>query len=123
MPSTLDITGFRGVTNFVTKCNKVIVCYRKESKIMEESKIEKYLKTKVEKLGGECLKFNSGVVGVPDRLVIMPGGRITFIELKAPGKPLRRLQRHWSDRLNNLGVECIKIDSKEGVNKFIQSLL
>ena len=55
---------------------------------MEESKIEKYLKSKVEKLGGECLKFNSGVVGVPDRIVILPGGKITFIELKAPGKPL-----------------------------------
>lgn len=90
---------------------------------MEESRIEKYLKSQVEKLGGECLKFNSGVVGVPDRIVIMPGGRITFIELKAPGKPLRRLQQHWSNKLNTLGVECIKIDSKEGVNDFIQKLL
>ena len=90
---------------------------------MEESKIEKYLKSKVEKLGGECLKFNSGVVGVPDRIVILPGGKITFIELKAPGKPLRRLQQHWNEKLNALGVNCIMIDSKEGVNEFIQKFL
>lgn len=53
---------------------------------MRESKIEAYLKQQVEAAGGMCLKFVSpGTAGVPDRLVLMPGGKMGFVELKRPG--------------------------------------
>ena len=60
---------------------------------MREKTIEAKLVKNVRSMGGLALKFSSpGVDGVPDRLVLLPGGRIAFIELKAPGETLRSLQ-------------------------------
>ena len=60
---------------------------------MREKTIEAKLVTAAKRLGGLALKFVSpGFDGVPDRLVLLPGGRLAFIELKAPGKKLRPLQ-------------------------------
>ena len=57
---------------------------------MREKTIEAKLVQAVRTKGGLALKFTSpGFDGVPDRLVLLPGGRIAFIELKAPGKTLR----------------------------------
>jgi len=89
---------------------------------MLESRIEKRLKKEVERLGGKCLKFVSpGVVGVPDRIVLI-FGKIIFVELKAPGKKLRAIQKYRAKELKNLGfrVECI--DSIEKVMNFINEV-
>ncbi|PTY76688.1 nuclease, partial [Heyndrickxia sporothermodurans] len=60
---------------------------------MRERDIEIYLRDEVKKIKGRAYKFESpGNAGVPDRLVILPGGRVFFIELKAPGKKSRPLQ-------------------------------
>lgn len=66
---------------------------------MREKTIEAKLVQAVRTKGGLALKFTSpGFDGVPDRLVLLPGGKIAFIELKAPGKTLRPLQvRRKSD--------------------------
>lgn len=54
---------------------------------MLESEIENKLKKEIETLGGLSLKFTSpGMAGVPDRLVLLPKGKICFVEVKAPGK-------------------------------------
>lgn len=59
---------------------------------MREKAVEQKLTLMVKKRGGICPKFISpGMDGVPDRLVLLPGGRIAFIELKAEGKTLRPL--------------------------------
>lgn len=87
---------------------------------MEESKIEKYLKKKIELLNGKAYKFVSpGISGVPDRIVLLPHGRIVFVELKAPGKKLRKLQEIRFKELRNLGFRCEMIDSIEAVNEFV----
>lgn len=53
----------------------------------KEKNLEKRLTADVKKLGGMCLKFVSpGFTGVPDRIVLMPGCRIWFVELKTQGK-------------------------------------
>lgn len=91
---------------------------------MLESVIEKRLKKEIKKIGGKALKFVSpGMSGVPDRIVLMPQGRIVFVELKAPGKKRRKLQEYRAKELQNLGfrVECI--DSIEGVNRFVKQLI
>jgi hypothetical protein len=44
-----------------------------------------------------------GMAGIPDRILLMPGGRVMFIEFKADGKYLKPLQRWWRDRLQALG--------------------
>ena len=60
---------------------------------MLEKDIETKLRNKVKALGGRAYKFVSpGNSGVPDRLVVLPGGKIGFAELKRPGKMPRKLQ-------------------------------
>lgn len=57
---------------------------------MLESKIENKLKLEVKKHGGMALKFVSpGVAGVPDRIVLIPNGRIVFVELEALEKIIK----------------------------------
>lgn len=90
---------------------------------MEENKIEKYLKTKVSQIGGKAFKFVSpGVSGVPDRIVLLPGARIVFIELKAPGEKPRPIQLHRIKQIRTLGFRVEIIDGKDGVDKFIRSV-
>lgn len=91
---------------------------------MLESKIEKRLKRKVEDIGGLSLKFTSlGMSGVPDRLVLLPKGRIYFVELKAPGKTLRPLQLKRKEQLEDLGFKVYVIDSYKKINEFIQEVM
>lgn len=90
---------------------------------MEESKIEKRLKKEIELIGGKALKFVSpGVSGVPDRIVLLPHGKIVFVELKAPGKKLRAMQEYRAKELRKLGfrVECI--DSIDKINWFVSEV-
>ena len=90
---------------------------------MEEQKIELYLKKQVELIGGKAYKFTSpGVRGVPDRIVIIPGGHIYFVELKAPGKKLRPIQHIRCKKLTDLGCNVHVIDSKEMVDRFIKKV-
>ena len=75
---------------------------------MREKYIEKKLVEQVRSLGGIALKLISpGNSGVPDRLVLLPAGKIGFVEMKAPGLLMRPLQvkkkRSWS----HLGFWCI----------------
>ena len=59
----------------------------KQGESMREKIIEEKLTKTVKQNGGVCWKFTSpGMAGVPDRIVLMPGGRIAFVEVKAPGE-------------------------------------
>ena len=91
---------------------------------MRESDIEKYLCKKVkEQLHGRAFKFVSpGFNGVPDRIVLVPLGRIYFVELKAPGKKMRKLQEWVALELIKLGFEHRVIDTKEKVDDFIRQV-
>ncbi|WP_163195255.1 VRR-NUC domain-containing protein [Clostridium thermarum] len=90
---------------------------------MKESKIEKALKNKVEEMGGMALKFVSpGMAGVPDRIVLIPKGRVVFIELKAPGKKLRPLQLKRKLQLELLGFKVYIIDSLQGIDGFVREV-
>lgn len=88
---------------------------------MRETAIERRLKRKVEEAGGKALKFTSpGWAGAPDRLVLLPGGRLVFVELKAPGKTPRPIQLKRHEELKALGFDVVVIDSPEGVDEFIR---
>lgn len=90
---------------------------------MEESRIEKRLKKQIELIGGKAFKFVSpGVSGMPDRIVLMPGGRIYFVELKAPGKKLKALQKYRAKELKNLGFDVRTIDTMEKVDSFTEEV-
>ncbi|MFL0245506.1 VRR-NUC domain-containing protein [Candidatus Clostridium stratigraminis] len=91
---------------------------------MKESTIEKRLKKEIELIGGKALKFISpGVSGVPDRIVLLPHGRIVFIELKAPGEKPRPIQDYRAKELKALGFEVKVIDSMEDIKAFIEEVV
>lgn len=91
---------------------------------LEESKIEKRLKKEIELIGGKALKFVSpGMSGVPDRIVLLPHGRIIFVELKAPGKKPRPIQIKRIKELKDLGFDVRVIDSIDGVKNFIEEVV
>ncbi|ECG8627986.1 VRR-NUC domain-containing protein [Salmonella enterica subsp. diarizonae] len=86
--------------------------------MVRENLIEKHLVTEVKKAGGIAYKFVSpGRRSVPDRIVLLPGGRLVFVECKAPGKPPRADQLREHERLRALGFAVVALDSKnlEGI--------
>jgi len=90
---------------------------------MRERDIESYLRERVKAAGGIAYKFTSpGNAGVPDRIVLLPGGRVVFVELKAPGKKSTPLQELQQKRISSMGFEVMVIDSKAGVDGLIKQL-
>ena len=99
---------------------------------MLEKQLEHYFMRVMEMKNCLCWKFVSpGMAGVPDRIVIPPWGRVDrivippwgrviFVELKAPGKRLRKLQKVRREQLKAQNVDVWVIDSKEKVDKFVQ---
>ena len=78
---------------------------------MREKEIEAKLVAAVKAVGGVCWKFTSPeTAGVPDRIVLMPSGRIGFVEVKAPGEEPRKLQMHRHERLRLLGQKVYVLD-------------
>jgi len=89
----------------------------------QESKIEAKLKKEVEARGGKAFKFVSpGMSGVPDRIVLVPGGRAIFVELKAPDGKLAVLQGKRKEELQVLGFEVHCLYSIAGVVGFIEEV-
>lgn len=87
---------------------------------MKENTIEVYLRDRVKTLGGKAYKFVSpGNAGVPDRIVLFPGGMIAFVELKAPGKKPTALQEVQQKKISSMGFKVFTLDSKAGVDDFI----
>ena len=72
-----------------------------------EKELEAQLVTAINRRGGWCPKWTSpGTAGVPDRIVLLPGGRILFVEMKRPkGSRVGALQEYWRDVLTRLGFE------------------
>lgn len=83
---------------------------------MLEKEIEKYFKTKIEDNNGECIKL-TGFVGIPDRLILLPRGRMFFVEFKQKGKKPRKVQSFVHRRLNDLGFKVYVIDSKDKIEE------
>lgn len=90
---------------------------------MQESAVERYLATKVKQAGGWPLKFvSTGTSGVPDRLVLLPGGRLIFVETKRPGEEARALQKAVHRKLRDLGFAVLVIDNKDDVLALLEEI-
>lgn len=90
---------------------------------MIEKDIEQYLVKQAKAAGGKAYKFVSpGNNGVPDRIVMLPGGKIAFAELKAPGKKPTALQVNQQRFIRNQGLPVTVIDSKEGADSLIAKM-
>jgi hypothetical protein len=92
-------------------------------KQVTEKYIEQKLVKAVKELGGIAPKFASpGLDGVPDRIVLLPMGRIAFIELKAPGKKMRPLQVKRKRQLEALGFLVYCIDGIEQIYEVLKEM-
>lgn len=90
---------------------------------MRERDVEKSLVRAVKKLGGLCPKFVSpGMDGVPDRIILMPGARVAFAELKAPGRKMRPLQVKRKRQLESLGFPVYCIDHPEQIGGVLDEI-
>lgn len=83
---------------------------------MREKQVEQRLVKAVRAAGGICPKLVSpGMDGMPDRLLLMPGARMAFVEVKAPGKEPHPLQTHRHQQLRALGFPVFVLDDPEKV--------
>ena len=87
---------------------------------MDEKTVERELVKRVKEEGGIAYKFSSpGRRSVPDRLCLLPGGKILFVECKAPGKKPTKLQAREHERLRALGFEVVVVDGVETVKELL----
>ena len=89
---------------------------------MRERDIEKQLTVEVKKRGGLCEKWISGTAGWPDRIVLMPDGKIAFVEVKRTGEVPRPLQVHRMQQLLNLGFDVYVLDAEDQIGGILDGI-
>lgn len=90
---------------------------------MLEKSIESYLKKRVKEKGGIAIKFVPlAFTGLPDRIVLLPQGRIWFVELKAENGRTSKRQAFVQNMLTQLGFSCLQLNSKWKIDLFINEL-
>ena len=90
---------------------------------MNEKRLEQKLREAVKRAGGLALKWVSpGVTGVPDRIIILPGGKVKLVEVKSTGKKQSARQAVMSGMLEKLGLPVAVIDSQESLTEFLNGI-
>lgn len=91
---------------------------------MLEKELEAKLVKTIKARGGYCLKWVSpGNGGVPDRIILLPGGRVAFAELKRPhGGRVGPLQRWWRATLRGLGFRVYTLYSEDDLHVMLIEL-
>lgn len=90
---------------------------------MREKTVEQKLVAAVKKMGGICPKWVSpGFDGMPDRIVLLPGEKIGFVEVKAPGKKPRPLQVSRHTLLRKLGFKVYVLDELDQIGGILDEI-
>lgn len=85
--------------------------------------MERLLVRLVRAAGGQCHKWVSpGRRGAPDRIVLLPGARVAFVEVKAPGCVGTDQQRYVQDALGRLGFSVFTVDTPEQCARLVANL-
>ena len=88
---------------------------------MSEKALEKNLYLAVKRLGGRCIKLNPlWNIGIPDRMILMPNGKIYFMELKDKSR-ISPAQKIWIFWLKTAGFDARVLKGKE-IQEFIEEL-
>ena len=96
----------------------------KSKTVNSEKAVERRLVEQVKANNGMCIKMLCDqLIGLPDRLCILPGPKIAFVELKTTGKKPRRIQVCIHNKLKALGMRVEVIDTIKGVDEFIKELI
>ncbi|WP_449460495.1 VRR-NUC domain-containing protein [Streptococcus suis] len=88
---------------------------------MKEKQIEQKLVDEVKNINGWCLKL-TGMIGIPDRLVLLPRGKIGFVEVKAPSKKPRVIQVKRMKQLSALGFYCFVLDDVSEIGAILNAI-
>lgn len=86
---------------------------------MRESAVEAALHRAVKEAGGQSFKLIPSVKGMPDRLVLFPGGQVHLVELKATGGRLSPAQRLWHTRAAALGTTVHVLTGPDEVRRWV----
>ena len=86
-----------------------------------ESRLEKMLHDGVRRAGGMSFKMAPTTAGLPDRMVLWPGGRIELVELKTTKGRMRRIQEIWHYRMAKLGTEVLVLHGDSDVQAYLAS--
>ena len=90
---------------------------------MREKITEQKLTKAVKNMGGIAPKFVSpGFDGMPDRIVLLPGGHIGFVEVKAPGEKPRPLQLSRHGLLRRLGFKVFVLDDEQQIGGLLDEI-
>lgn len=90
---------------------------------MREKQIEQKLVKAVKNMGGIAPKFTSpGFDGMPDRIVLLHGGKIGFVEVKASGQKPRHLQLARHEMLKRLGFKVFVLDNEKQIGGIIDEI-
>lgn len=94
-----------------------------ENRKMSEKQIERKLYQAVKAVGGLCPKFTSpGFDGMPDRLVLIPEGKIAFVEVKRNGEKPTALQESRHGLLRRLGFQVFVLDDIKQIGGIIDAV-
>jgi len=90
---------------------------------VREKQTEQKLVLAVKQRGGICPKFVSpGFDGMPDRIVLLPGGKMGFAEVKAPGKKPRPLQEARHGMIRRLGFKVYVLDDEKQIEEILSEI-
>ena len=88
---------------------------------VSEKMIERYLCDSIKQMGGVCLKYsNAGMVGYPDRICLLSGGVVFWVELKSKDGRLNEVQKIRIRQLRSMGHTVNVCRSKEDVDKVLE---
>lgn len=91
---------------------------------LSEKQIEQKLVAEVRRRGGMALKFVSpSYSGMPDRLILLPDGKVAFVEVKAPGKKTRSLQVKRHATLRKLGFQVFVLDAASDIPVILKEVM
>ena len=87
---------------------------------MLEKRLEQIFREGIEDIGGWAIKMNpAGLRGIPDRLVLLPGGLAFFVELKITTGRLAPWHTRIHERLAGLGFRVHTLWTREAVDEFL----
>lgn len=90
---------------------------------MRERRVEAALARRVKDLGGWAVKLLPSVMGLPDRIVLLPGGTVVFVELKSPTGKTAVHQDVVHERLRRLGFPVIVLSTLEAVDEWADQVV
>ncbi len=89
---------------------------------VSEKAIERYLAEQAKQNGLLCLKYsNANMAGYPDRLLVLPGGGVIWVELKSKGRKPTKIQQMRMRELADMGHLVRVIDNKPDIDELIKS--